>query len=213
MGLDWDEGPDVGGNFKPYRQSEKSKRYQEALTRLTQKDLAYRCYCTQEELKKRREEALAQGKPPKYDNRCRNLSEDQKAQYQKENRPFVWRFKVPEKRTISFKDIVRGEVSFECETIGDFVIFKSDGGPTFHFSVVCDDADMKISHVIRGEDHLSNTPKHILLFEAIEAPIPQFAHLPLILGSDRAPLSKRHGMTSIRQYHELDFIPEALSGT
>lgn len=210
MGIEWDEGPDIGGDYGPYRQSEKDSIYQDYLEKLKQKDLVYRCYCTPEELKQHREAALAAGKPPKYDNRCRQLTAEKKAAFESEGRVFVWRFKVPQNRTITFQDSVRGEVRFDCETMGDFVIFKADGGPTFHFSVVIDDALMKMTHVIRGEDHLSNTPKHILLYEAIEADVPQYAHLPLILGQDRAPLSKRHGVTSVRQYQEMGYPPEAL---
>jgi len=210
MGLNWDEGPDKAKEGVSYRQSERSKIYGDTLEKLIEKSLAYRCFCTLAELKKRREEALAAGKPPKYDNRCRDLTPKEIEQFQQEKRSFVWRFKVPENREILFKDLVRGEVRFDCQTIGDFVIFKSDGGPTFHISVVVDDALMEITHVIRGEDHLSNTPKHILLYEAIEAAIPQYVHLPLILGPDRAPLSKRHGVTSIRQYVEMGTDPEAL---
>ncbi len=202
MGLDWDEGPDIEGPFKPYRQSERDAIYQDYLEKLQQKGLVYRCYCTPEELKQRREVALAAGKPPKYDNRCRALK--------KEGGGFVWRFKVPENRLITFEDTVRGEVRFDCGTIGDFVIFKGDGGPTFHFSVVIDDALMQVSHVIRGEDHLPNTPKHILIYEGIGIPHPEYAHLPLILGQDRAPLSKRNGVTAVRQYREMGYPPEGL---
>lgn len=211
MGLDWDEGPDIGGPLEPYRQSERGKLYRDHLELLIEQNLAYRCYCTPEELKERREKALAAGKPPKYDNRCRDLSLQQTESYQQEKRLYVWRFKVPENRVVSFEDLIRGPVEFHCETIGDFVLFKADGGPTFHFSVVVDDSLMGITHVIRGEDHLSNTPKHILLYESFKSEIPHFAHLPLILGSDRAPLSKRHGVTSVREYHEKDMIPAALA--
>ncbi len=210
LGMDWDEGPDVGGEHGPYRQSERDDTYQTYQKQLQEKELVYRCFCSQEELKQRREAALAAGKPPKYDNRCRDLSNEQIASFETEGRVCVWRFKVPVGRVITFDDAVRGEVRFDCDTMGDFVIFKGDGGPTFHFSVVIDDHLMQINHVIRGEDHLSNTPKHILLYEAIGAEPPKYGHLPLILGSDRAPLSKRHGKTSVRQYREMGYPPEAV---
>lgn len=210
LGLDWDEGPDCGGPHAPYLQSQRTSIYRAEVEKMEKSGVAYPCYCTPDELEQRRRQALAEGKPPKYDNRCRNLSARDKEKFDKLRQPYVWRFRVPEKRQITFKDLVRGDVMFDSETIGDFVIIKADGGPTFHLSVVIDDALMEVTHVVRGEDHLSNTPKHILLFEAMKAKIPQFAHLPMILGADHTPLSKRHGDTSVRQYWEHGFPPEAL---
>ncbi|HOJ38874.1 MAG TPA: glutamate--tRNA ligase [bacterium] len=208
LGLDWDEGPDVGGNYGPYRQSERVHLYRQLSEKLLQEGLAYRCYCTKEELQERKEKALAEKGNAGYDGRCRNLTRTQIAAYEKEGRKPVVRFLVPSE-TIEVNDLIRGHVVFEGETISDFVIVKSDGLPTFHFAVVVDDLLMQITHVIRGEDHLSNTPKHILLFRALKAPLPQFAHMSMTLGPDRTRLSKRHGATSIRAFKEAGYLPEA----
>ncbi|MFN4227264.1 MAG: glutamate--tRNA ligase [Candidatus Ratteibacteria bacterium] len=208
IGIEWDEGPDIGGEYGPYRQSERIDIYREFAQKLLKEGVVYKCYCTKEELEKMRKDAQEKGLPPGYDGRCRNLTREKISHYEKEGRDFVLRLKVPEER-IEINDLIRGKVIFEGEHLTDFVIMKSDGTPTFNFAVVIDDYLMKITHVIRGEDHLSNTPKHILIFKAIGAEIPQFAHMSMTLGPDRTRLSKRHGATSVRAYREEGFLPEA----
>ncbi len=209
LGLKWDEGPDAGGKFGPYRQSERGNIYQRHAEELLRQGKAYQCFCRAEELEARRKEALAKGETPRYDNRCRKLTFEERKDFLKEGRKPALRFKVP-KRTIKIHDIVRGEVVFDTESIGDFIILKSDGRATFNFAVVVDDALMKISHVIRGEDHLSNTPRHILLFEALDFPLPGFAHMSMTLGPDGGRLSKRHGATAINHFRQSGYLPEAL---
>ncbi|MCM8777737.1 MAG: glutamate--tRNA ligase [Candidatus Omnitrophica bacterium] len=207
MGLDWDEGPDIGGGFGPYRQMERLKIYRDVAEKLLKEGKAYRCYCSREEIEERNIKA-GKNASAGYDNRCRTLTEKERGKYETEGRRPVLRFVVPEK-DITVNDIIRGKVVFESKHLPDFVIMKSDGLPTFHFAVVVDDYLMKITHVIRGEDHLSNTPKHILLFEALDAPIPQFAHMSMTLGPDKTRLSKRHGATSVRAYREEGYLPDA----
>ncbi|PJA61793.1 MAG: glutamate--tRNA ligase [bacterium (Candidatus Ratteibacteria) CG_4_9_14_3_um_filter_41_21] len=209
LGLNWDEGPDKGGDFGPYRQSERLKTYQEFAEKLLKENKAYHCYCTKEELDQRNKELLARKESPRYDNRCRNLSDEQKKKYLEEGRKPVIRFKIPEK-TIEVNDLIRGKVSFDTKLMGDFIIMKSDGKPAFNFAVVVDDILMRITTVIRGEDHLSNTPRHIMLFEALNSKIPEFAHMAMTMGPDGSRLSKRHGATSIREYRKLGMLPEAL---
>ncbi|MCM8811405.1 MAG: glutamate--tRNA ligase, partial [Candidatus Omnitrophica bacterium] len=208
LGIEWDEGPDIGGTYGPYRQSERIDIYKDFAEKLLKQGFVYKCYCTKQELEKMRQEAEEKGLPPGYDGRCRNLTKEKISQYEKEGRDFVLRLKVPEEK-IEINDLIRGKVVFEGEHLTDFVIMKSDGTPTFNFAVVVDDYLMKITHVIRGEDHLSNTPKHILIFKAIGAEIPQFAHMSMTLGPDRTRLSKRHGATSVRAYREQGYLPEA----
>jgi glutamyl-tRNA synthetase len=196
LGLTWDEGPDPEGGpdigpFAPYRQSQRSEHYQGALTYLLAHDRAYRCYCSPAELSAERDAAKAAGWAPRYSGRCANLSERRLAALSAQGRAPVIRFRVGT-GPIAFDDLIRGHVEIDAADLGgDFVIARSDGSPLYHFSVVVDDADMEISHVIRGEDHLSNTPKHVLLFRALDAPVPVFAHLPLILNADRSKMSKR----------------------
>ncbi len=209
LGLEWDEGPDVGGEYGPYRQSLRNHIYEQYFNVLKEKKLVYPCYCTPEELEDRRLASAAKGEPPRYDNRCRDLSIEQKNNYEKEGRKPSWRFKVSPK-TVIVKDIIRGDVSFDCSLMGDFVIFKQDGMPTFHFAVSVDDMCMKITHVVRGEDHLPNTPKHILLWEAFGHVPPLFAHNTLTLGPDGERLSKRHGAVSVVEYKRLGYLPEAI---
>ncbi|MCM8785595.1 MAG: glutamate--tRNA ligase [Candidatus Omnitrophica bacterium] len=208
IGIEWDEGPDIGGEYGPYRQSERIDIYKEFAEKLLKEGIVYKCYCTKEELEKTREDAQKKGLPPGYDGKCRNLTKEKISQYEKEGRSFVLRLKVPEEK-IEINDLIRGKVIFEGENLTDFVIMKSDGVPTFNFAVVIDDYLMKITHVIRGEDHLSNTPKHILIFKAIGAKLPFFAHMSMTLGPDRTRLSKRHGATSVRAYREEGYLPEA----
>ncbi|MCM8814918.1 MAG: glutamate--tRNA ligase [Candidatus Omnitrophica bacterium] len=207
LGLSWDEGPDVGGPFGPYRQTERLHLYREYSSRLLSEGKAYRCWCTKEEIEKRHLSRHQQDSG--YDNYCRNLSDSQIARFEAEGRTPVIRFRVPEKKVV-VNDIIRGPVTFEAGTLNDFVIMKSNNIPTFHFAVVIDDLTMQITHVIRGEDHLSNTPKHILIFEALGYNPPEFAHMSMTLGPDRTRLSKRHGATSVRQYREKGYLAEAM---
>jgi len=214
LGIRWDEGPAVGdeperGDYGPYRQMQRMARYTEAAGRFLAEDKAYHCYCSPEELdaERRRQEAAHQAS--RYNGRCANLSKAERAAFEAEGRKPVVRFRVPASRVIAFDDIVRGHVEIDTSALGgDLVIVRSDGTPVYHFTVAVDDAAMKISHVIRGEDHLSNTPKHILLFEGLGAHIPQFGHLPLILNSDRTKMSKRKSQTAVADYRAQGFIPE-----
>src|SRR5665811_738589 len=191
------------------RQMQRMARYTEAAMRLLVDDKAYHCYCSPEELgaERRRQEAAHQAS--RYNGRCANLSKAERAAFEAEGRKPVLRFRIPVDRKIAFDDIVRGHVEIDTSALGgDLVILRSDGTPLYHFTVAVDDAAMKISHVIRGEDHLSNTPKHILLFEALGSGVPQFAHLPLILNPDRTKMSKRKSQTAVADYRAQGFIPE-----
>jgi glutamyl-tRNA synthetase len=208
LGLDWDEGPLVGGAFAPYFQSERLDRHRAVAEALVQGGHAYHCYCTPEELKARREEAEAQGRAWRYDRACCALSAATISSYERAQRPRGIRMRVPPDR-MHFDDLVHGRIEFDGANIEDFVILRSDGQPTYHLSVVCDDVDMKITHVLRGDDHISNTPKHLLIYRALGAEPPVFAHVPLILGPDRKRLSKRHGATSVMEYAHQGYLPEA----
>lgn len=210
LGMDWDEGIEVGGPDAPYRQTERLELYRRYAAALLESGQAYRCYCTEEELAAEREELLAKGEMVRYMGRCRNLTPEECAAMEKAGRKPVIRFRVPQDQVIQVNDLVRGEVSFECNGIGDFIIVKSDGIPTYNFAVVIDDHSMKISHVIRAEEHLSNTPRQILIFQALGWQVPAFAHVSLILGQDRSKMSKRHGATAIEQYQDKGYLPEAL---
>lgn len=206
LGLNWDEGPDIGGSFGPYRQSERLKIYQEYTYRLVKEGQAYECYCSQERLNELREKAEKEKKPFIYDGRCRNLTPEEKNKLK--NSPFVIRFKT-ENKIIKVNDLIKGPVQFDTALIGDQIISKSDGLPTYNFACVIDDVTMKITHIIRGEDHLSNTPKQVLFYEALAEALPIFAHIPMILGPDRSKLSKRHGAVSVTQYRDEGFLAEA----
>ncbi|AGK99918.1 glutamate--tRNA ligase [Desulfoscipio gibsoniae] len=210
LGLDWDEGIDVGGDNGPYRQTERLKIYSQYAAYLLEKGLAYRCYCSEEELAAQREAQLAAGEMVRYTGKCRDLGPEDCARLEAEGRKPVLRFRVPSEKIITVRDIVRGNVNFDCAGIGDFIIIKSDDIPTYNFAVVVDDHLMGINHVIRAEEHLSNTPLQVLLYEALGWDVPEFAHVSLILGKDRSKMSKRHGATSIEQYRELGYLPEAL---
>ncbi|MFZ5646272.1 MAG: glutamate--tRNA ligase [Bacillota bacterium] len=210
LGLDWDEGVQAGGPNAPYRQTERLDLYRQYARQLLEAGCAYYCYCSEEELAAEREKLMAKGELPRYLGRCRNLCDEERSRFESEGRKPVIRFKVPGDKTIIINDLVRGEVSFEGSGIGDFIIVKSDGIPTYNFAVVVDDRSMKITHVIRAEEHLSNTPRQVLLYQAFNWPLPEFAHVSLILGKDRSKMSKRHGATSIEQYMELGYLPEAL---
>jgi glutamyl-tRNA synthetase len=195
LGLNWDEGL--------FRQTNRIEIYKSYAYKLLNEGKAYRCYCTPEELEKRRQTALKEGKPPRYERRCREISE-------KIDKPFAIRFKMPLEGETVVNDLIKGDITFKNSEIEDFVILRSDGTPTYNFCVVVDDFEMKITHVIRGEDHLTNTPKQIHIYHALEVEPPQFAHLPMILGSDRSRLSKRHGATSVLSYRDEGYLPEAI---
>lgn len=210
LGLDWDEGPERNDGLGPYCQSKRLEIYKKYADELLAAKKAYHCYCAPEELEKERQEQAKNNEAPRYSGRCRNLSSDEIEKYKQEGRKPAVRFIVPEE-TVKFKDIIKGEVEFQSALFGDFVIMKSDGLPTFIFAGVIDDFLMKISHVIRGEDHLSNTPRQILLAEALNFSIPEFGHLPLILNPDRSKLSKRKNPTSINaDFKRQGYLPEAM---
>lgn len=209
LGLEWDEGPDTGGEYGPYRQSERLPIYARYIRQLREAGHAYDCYCTPQELESMRATALAEKRTPGYDGRCRALSREQIAAYQKEGRQPVVRLKVPA-RKICFHDLVKGEVSFPAGDLGDFVIARADGMPTYNFAVVIDDALMQISHVVRGDDHVANTPKQLAVYGMLDWTPPAFAHIPMILGPDRTRLSKRHGATSVEVYARKGYLPEAV---
>lgn len=212
LGIEWDESVDVGGSYGPYRSMERLDIYKKYVDQLLAEGKAYHCYMTEEELEKERQEQLARGETPKYSGRDRNLTEEQKEAYEREGRKPVVRFRVPDNGTVVVNDIVRGKVTFDLDGIGDFVIVRKDGIPTYNFAVVVDDHLMEISHVIRGEEHLSNTPRQILLYEAFGWDVPQFAHASLIFNEDRQKMSKRDEtiIQFVEQYKELGYMPEAI---
>ncbi|ACI20684.1 glutamate--tRNA ligase [Thermodesulfovibrio yellowstonii] len=195
LGLDWDEGP--------FRQTDRMEVYKAYAYKLLEEGKAYRCYCTPEELEERRQQAMKEGKPPRYDRRCREIKETL-------NKPFAIRFKMPLEGETVVDDLVKGKVTFKNSEIEDLVILRSDGTPTYNFCVVVDDFEMGITHVIRGEDHLNNTPKQIHIYHALGMNPPEFAHIPMILGTDRARLSKRHGATSVLSYRDEGYLSDAL---
>ncbi|MBP1713806.1 MAG: gltX [Deltaproteobacteria bacterium] len=210
LGLPWDEGPEQPGNFGPYRQSERLDIYRKYAQVLIETGKAYRCYCTEEELEEKRKRFLAKGIPPKYDGRCRGLTPEEEKSFVESGRRASLRFRV-EARHITFEDQVRGRMSFDGQGVGDFIILRSDGTASYNFAAVIDDHLMEVSHVIRGEDHLTNTPRQILVYQALGFPPPRFAHLSMILGPDRTPLSKRHGATAVSYFREEGYLPEALT--
>jgi glutamyl-tRNA synthetase len=208
LGLKWEEGPRVGGPYAPYKQSERTALYEEHLEKLKAKNLVYPCYCTEEELELERKRQLGRGHMPKYGGKCKKLTSEEGAKLDSEGKTSVLRFIVPPGE-ILVQDEVRGEVRFPDDQLGDFVLTRSDKSPTYNFTVVVDDALMKVTHVIRGEDHLSNTPKQILLYNALGYQPPKFAHLSIIKGADGQKLSKRHGETSVESYKAKGYLPEA----
>ena len=195
LGMDWDEGP--------YYQTQRMGLYREHAERLLREGKAYRCTCTPEELEAKRREAMSAGRKPKYDGTCRNGPK-------RPERPSVVRFRSPDSGTTTFHDICRGEVTWDNAEMDDLIIARSDGSPTYNFTVVVDDVTMRITHVIRGDDHINNTPRQVLLYEALGYPVPEFAHLPMIHGQDRKKLSKRHGATSVIEYERMGYLPEAM---
>jgi glutamyl-tRNA synthetase len=209
LGIDWDEGPEGGGSFGPYFQSERFDRHRAMANALVASGHAYYCYCTPDELKARREAGERETGGWKYDRLCCGLAADEIARRERDRVPRAIRFKVPA-GTTSFDDRVHGPIAFDGANIEDFILVRSDGLPTYMLSVVSDDVEMEITDVVRGDDHISNTPKQILLYQAVGAPLPRFAHVPLILGPDKKRLSKRHGATSVMEYEKQGYLPEAL---
>jgi glutamyl-tRNA synthetase len=209
LGLDWDEGPDVGGPYAPYFQSQRLDRHRAKAEQLVNEGRAYYCFCSTDVLQKKREAAEFSGGGWIYDRACLALGADEIARLKASSAPRAIRFRVPEGVT-AFDDLVHGRIEFANGVIEDFVIVRSDGQPTYHLSVVADDIEMRITHVVRGDDHISNTPKHLLLLSAFGANVPAFAHVPLILGQDKKRLSKRHGATSVTEYERRGYLPEAM---
>jgi glutamyl-tRNA synthetase len=209
LGLDWDEGPEKGGPLGPYVQSARQVLYHTEVRKLIDRGLAYYCFCTQDELAEIRSEAMQQRESPRYDGRCRNLPRDEVERRLARRVPHVVRVRMPEGETQVF-DMIRGAITFDNNELDDFVLIKSDDKPTYNFAAVVDDARMEITHVIRGDDHLSNTPKQIVIYQALGYKIPKFAHLPMILGSDRTRLSKRHGAASVQEFRRMGYLSESL---
>lgn len=209
LGLEWDEGPDVGGEFGPYRQSQRGAVYREYADRLLSRGAAFRCYCSSEEIEAKKAAAIARGENPGYDGTCRNLEPKEERRRRDAGLAPSVRFVVPD-HPVAVDDLVRGQVIFETAEFSDFIILKSDGTPTYNFAVVVDDCAMEISHVIRGVGHLSNTPRQVMLYEALDAEPPAFVHVPHVLGPDGSPLSKRHGARSLREYLDEGYHPDAL---
>lgn len=211
LGLDWDEGPEAGGEYGPYFQTQRFEHYGAALDRLKESGAAYPCFCTSEELASKRDTGRAEGGYAGYDRSCRSIAPDVASARIADGEPHVWRIGVPDERgDITFIDAIRGPMSFPSTSMDDFVLVRTDGTPTYNFATVVDDADMAITHVIRGDDHLSNTPRQLLLFEALGETAPIFAHLSMIWGADGKRLSKRHGATSVEAYRDEGYLPEAV---
>ena len=210
LGLDWDEGPEAGGDYGPYVQSQRLELYQEAARRLVSQGDAYYCYCSPERLEEMRADQTRRKQPPGYDRRCRELSQEERGKKEEESITPVVRFKTPLTGETRFHDIIWGDVVFDNSTLDDLVLLKSDGYPTYNFANIIDDHAMEITHVLRAEEFISSTPRHILLYRAMGYEPPYFAHLPMLLGSDRSKLGKRHGAVSITDYREQGYLPEAM---
>lgn len=210
LGLQWDEGPGVGGPHGPYNQMARLDIYRQALETLRNSGAVYPCYCTPAELAERREEQRARGLPPRYDGRCRQLGPRERERLEAEGRRPAWRLRVPEEGATVVHDLVQGDVTYPNHTLDDLVIVRSDGIPTYNFVVTCDDRAMEITHVLRGDDHLANTPKQLFIYEALGATPPAFGHLPSVLATDRTRLSKRHGPVSIEEYRKMGLVPEGI---
>lgn len=209
LGLDWDEGPRVGGSFGPYYQTERTEIYQEFANKLLQSGRAFKCYCTEEELNEARELAEKESRPPHYNGRCRSLTSQQQQQFESEGREPVIRFRVYDEDTV-LQDMIKGQVIFPKGMVGDFVVMRTTGIPVYNFAVVIDDITMKITHVLRGDEHLSNTVRQQMIYKALNISQPRFGHMALVLGEDRKKLSKRHGATSIDEFRRLGYLPESL---
>ncbi len=209
LGIDWDEGPDVGGSHAPYRQSQRMDVYAETIERLLSQDDAYPCYCTEEELEERRKAALERGEPPGYDGRCRNLTREERAAFEAKGRTHVVRFKMPQREWV-VDDLVKGEVRWKAGDLRDFVLARADGSPLFLLAVAVDDLLMEITHVIRGDDLLASAPRNAAVIEALGGTPPRYAHVPQVNGPDGKPLSKRHGSTSVEAFREQGILAEAL---
>ncbi|MBD3184509.1 glutamate--tRNA ligase [Candidatus Poribacteria bacterium] len=209
LGIEFDEGYGIGGNYGPYKQSERLDIYKEYTQKLLDSEFAYYCYCTKEELDAEREQAKAQKKPFIYSGKCRNLTPDDKKKFHEEGRKPSIRLKVNGK-TIVVNDLVKGDTEFRTGLLGDFIIVRPNGMPMYNFASSVDDITMKTSHIIRADEHLSNTPKQIIIYEALKCPLPEFAHVPLVLGSKGEKLSKRHGATSAEEYRKQGYLPEAM---
>ena len=210
LGLNWHEGPGAEGDHGPYAQSERSDVYNRYFDQLLERDLAYPCFCSEHELKLSRKAQVASGKPPRYSGKCRNLSKDEVQANFAEGKAATLRYRVPGDRTIEFEDKVRGHQKFFSDDIGDFIIRRSDHTPAFFFSNAVDDALMNVTLVVRGEDHLTNTPRQLMLLEALELPNPVYAHIALVVGHDGAPLSKRNGSQTVQELREKGYLPEAV---
>ncbi len=211
LGVRWNEGPDVGGGAGPYRQTERVALYRALAEQLVREGKAYPCFCTEEELEARRKDQLARGLPPGYDGRCRALTEAEREQRMTEGKPYTLRFKVPAGEAVAFEDAIHGPITFSSDALTDFILIRSNGMASYNWAVVVDDAKMGITHVIRGDDHISNTPKQILLYRALGLTPPRYAHHPLILGLDGKRLSKRHGATAVSQFRREGYLPESLA--
>jgi glutamyl-tRNA synthetase, bacterial family len=210
LNIQWGEGIEVGGEYGPYRQTDRLGLYREYTKKLIENGHAYLCYCSEEELEQERQALSAKGETPRYQGKCRHLTPEQKAAFESEGRKPVVRFRVPEGQAIHINDKVRGDVVFESDGIGDYVIVKSDGIPTYNFAVVVDDVTMNVTQVIRGEEHLSNTPRQVLIYQALGLPVPEFAHISLIMNTEGRKMSKRDGDTAVIDYQKKGYLPEAI---
>ncbi|KAF3659010.1 Glutamate--tRNA ligase, chloroplastic/mitochondrial [Capsicum annuum] len=210
LGLDWDEGPGVGGNYGPYRQSERNALYKQFAEKLLQSGHVYRCFCSAEELEKMKEIAKLKQLPPVYTGRWASATEEEVLEELAKGTQYTYRFRVPKEGSLKIDDLIRGEVSWNFDTLGDFVIMRSNGQPVYNFCVTVDDATMAISHVIRAEEHLPNTLRQALIYKALGFSMPHFAHVSLILAPDRSKLSKRHGATSVGQFRDMGYLPQAM---
>ncbi|VFQ99090.1 unnamed protein product [Cuscuta campestris] len=210
LGLSWDEGPGIGGNYGPYRQSERNALYKEYAEKLLQSGHVYRCFCSSEELEKMKEIAKLKQLPPVYTGKWARATEEEVQEELEKGTPYTYRFRVPSEGRLKIDDLIRGEVSWNLDTLGDFVIMRSNGQPVYNFCVTVDDATMAISHVIRAEEHLPNTLRQALIYKSLGFPMPSFAHVSLILAPDRSKLSKRHGATSVGQFKEMGYLPQAM---
>ena len=209
LGIDFDEGVGIGGEYAPYTQSQRLEIYHEHAQKLLEMGAAYYCYCTQEELEEERKQAKKQRKPFVYSGKCRNLTPEDRKKYEAEGRKPSIRLRV-ENKLMTVHDLVKGDVEFKTGLLGDFIIVRSTGMPMYNFASAVDDMLMKISHIIRADEHLANTPKQILIYEAFDCPLPEFAHVPLVLGKKGEKLSKRHGATSVEEYKKQGYLPEAM---